>query len=122
MKEKPLKKFTSIDEITFQDIFEILEQWEKEMIDDEDVLNFAEGIYYLDESKWPDYPNSDQNSVLFATLQLLAALHIEPILKSDIPALRNFLTMGQLFPLKAWQFIDSYWDSIDKDKRLEESY
>ncbi len=120
MKNKLLKKFTSILDITFEDIGNVLCLWETNEVNEEDVFIFAEDLYYLDTLGWPDYPRDDTRSILFAVLESLEKIYSQPTLKDDIPALKKFLNIGQASPIDAWSYIDNYWDSIDWDKRLIE--
>ncbi len=119
METKPLKKFISIHKITAQDILDVLDRWEKGQIESSDVLLFAE---QLDEQGLPDYAKQDARSILFMIIEALATLHVQPILKSDVPALKRCLVLSVHSPLEAWEFIDAYWQGIDWGKRVNDLY
>lgn len=120
MEKKLGRKFTSINDVTFEDVIYILHLWETNEANEKDVFSFAEHLYYLDEPGWPDYPRDDNRSILFAALESLEMMYSQPTLKNDIPALKKFLIMGQSSPVDAWQFIDKYWDSINWEERVIE--
>src|SRR5690554_2303041 len=120
MEIEPLIRFTSIREIQLKDLLDVLDKWELGEVHATDVLVFAEYVENLAGDEWHKYSRHDSRSVQFGVLEALVTLHLQPILKDDIPALRQFLTLGEEAPLKAWQFIDTYWDSIEWEKRLQE--
>jgi hypothetical protein len=119
METKPLKKFISIHEVTVQDILDVLDRWEKGQIESSDVLLFAER---LDDQGLPDYARQDPRSIWLMVIEALATLHVQPILKSDIPALKRCLGLSVHSPLEAWEFIDTYWQGIDWGKRVNDLY
>ena len=114
-----MKKSISIHDVTFHDVVNILNQWERGELTQEEVLLFAEG---LTGQRRPAYSKDNPCSILLTVLDSLATLHVQPILKSDIPALRQSLTLGESSPFEARKFIDAYWDNIDWDKRVEDLY
>ncbi len=117
MAQKQLKKFTSIDEVAFQDVWDALDKWEKGEVSTENTFAFAEDLYYLGPG-WPEYPRSNKMSVLFAVLESLEMIYTQPTLRSDVSALKEFLAVGETDPLEAWALIDEYWANIDWDTRL----
>ena len=120
MVQKQLKRFTSIAEITFQDVWNVLDKWEKGEASTESIFAFAEDLYDLGPG-WPDYPRNDQRSVLFAVLESLEMIYTQPTLPSDISALKEFLVVGKTHPLDAWALIDEYWANTDWNSRLKSS-
>jgi hypothetical protein len=118
MESRHTRKFISTNEVTIDDVLNVLEQWEENLLSDEDVIFFAESLYDLGPG-WPVYPRSDKRSVLFGALDALAMLYVQPTLKSDIPALKAFLALGQVDPLPAWELLEQYWSNIDWNARLK---
>ena len=117
-----MKEFTSIHEVTFADVLTVLEQWNQGIFGSEDVLVFAESLFDLSEWGWPKYAHAHPLSVLFAALEMLELVYVNPILKEDIPALQAFLQRGQTDPLGAWSAMERYWASIDWDTRVMQQY
>jgi len=112
------KEFQCPHEVSLDDLDEILSQWQNGEVSAEDVLNFAEGLSWIG-GGWPTYPRRDPRSILFAILQLLEFVYTNPVLPSDIPALRSFLSSARSEPVKTWKRMDEYWASIDRDDRIE---
>ncbi len=117
-----MRKFTSIEEVTIDKMVQLLNEWEVDKLSRDDVLCWAEEVQELCSKGRPSYPKADSRSVFFGSLSALVTLHIQPLLKEDIPALRKFLLEGQTNPLQAWQTIDDYWDRIDWEQRLRDMY
>lgn len=106
-------------EVTFQDVLRVLDRWEAGEIDAKDVLAFAEDPAILGPG-WPDYPRTDKRSVLFAVLESLEMVYIQPTLRADVPALREFLVVGEESPCEAWNLIETYWANVDWKSRLDD--
>ncbi len=122
MKNAHQKISSSINDVTYQDVLDILDKWEKDEIDREDAFVFAESLFDLAEAGWPYYPDGDKRSVLFGVLESLELMWGNPTLKEDIPALKQFLTMGQTAPNDAWQYIGAYWKGINWDQRRADQF
>ena len=105
MNKEALKVYNTKDEVSFEDVLDVLNGWESGSITREEAMGFAESLFYLGEPRWPDLPRSDERSVLFAVLEALEMMYTNPTLKSDIPALRKFLVDGQTSPIEAWRAI-----------------
>lgn len=117
-----MRKFTSTNNISVNEVLQLLNDWENDKLSRDDILYIAEGIDELYPNGWPSYPQTDSRSILFGVLDLLITLHTQPILKEDLPHIRRFLTNGQTQPTKAWETMDTYWDSINRIKRLHDLY
>ena len=113
-----LKQYNSVEDVTLADIFHVLDSWERGLISEKDAFCFAEKLYYLGDWGWPQYSRNNKRSTLISVLESLAMIYSQPTLKSDIPALKHFLQLGQNDLDEAWVFIDNYWDSIDWQKRI----
>jgi hypothetical protein len=81
-------------------------------------LAFAEELSSLGLG-WPEYPRTDKQSVLFAVHESLEMVYTQPTRRADVPALREFLVVGEESPLDAWTAIEGYWASVDWERRLE---
>lgn len=110
-----MKKFTSIHDVTFDDLLEVLQAWEDGSLQYEEVQAWAEALY--DSRVHPFESEDDKRSIIEAVIEDLSWMYTNPTLKEDIPALRQFLVMDQSSPREAWQFIKSYWETVDWEKR-----
>lgn len=82
------------------------------------LLLFAEQLHDLGPG-FPSYPNTDIRSVVVNILDAFVMMHSNPTAKEDIPALQHCLDIAKTSPEEALQFLDSYWQSIDWDSRLQ---
>jgi len=117
-----MRKFTSIEDVSINDMVQLLDDWEDNKLTRGDILYLAEELQVLCPEGRPSYPKDDSRSILFGVLSALVTLHIQPILKEDIPVIKKFLLDGQAEPINAWKMIDNYWDSIDWEQRLRDMY
>ncbi len=117
-----MRKFTSTKDVSVNELIWLLNEWEDNTLSRDEVLYLAEEIDELYPTGWPSYSRTDSRSVLFGVLDLLITLHIQPILKEDIPYIRNFLIQGQTQPTEAWKVMTTYWSHVDREQRLRDMY
>lgn len=82
-------------------------------------MGFAEELARIG-GGWPTYSRQKPKSVLFAVMELLEMMYVNPVRKEDIPALLSFLATARADSLKTWDRMEAYWDRIDRDERLSE--
>lgn len=111
------KEFHSLDDITFEDLLGILNDWETGKIASWDVNELAEGLVELNPLGWPDLPVDDPRSTLFEILHMLEWLYGNRIFKEDIPILKETLILSQTSPETAQDILIEYFDHIDYDAR-----
>ena len=117
-----MKNFSTIYEVTFEDVLEILNRWQSGSMTREEVFDFAESLYYLNTPYgFPEVPKDDRRYVLFSTLELLEMMYTNPTLEEDIPALKRYLLAGKENPVGASKELDEYWSEVDFDSRLTSS-
>jgi hypothetical protein len=68
----------------------------------------------------PKVPRDDPSSISIAVLELMATAPHQRLLPVDVPALVSFLQAGPGSELEAWQTFESYWRSVDMEKREAE--
>lgn len=112
------KTFYSFDDISFEDIMMILDDWQAGRANAEDVSWFAEGIFII----WgpdclPDLLPSDPRETLVVFVLLFDRIFSEIILREDIPALKDILLEGQHSPESAFKRFDNYLKGIDLKAR-----
>jgi hypothetical protein len=114
-----MKQYDTWKDVSPQDVLDVLTQWENGLISDEQVYNFAEQIFYLKlkERTWPEYSEDRRESIMHEVLSLLDRMYAEPILRSDIPALRHFLLLAENSPQAAWKAINEWTDNMDWKSR-----
>ena len=121
MSIKPLKRFTSTNDVTLDYLIEALEAWEKGEVSREDMMVFAEYLYELGPG-FPSYPADDVRSIIMNVLDALAMMYTDPTIPSDIPALKQSLHMARTSPSEAIDFLHSYWESVDWDTRVQKQH
>ena len=63
-----MRKFTSIEDVSIDNIGQLLDDWEGDKLDRGDVLYLAEELQELCPQGRPSYPKADPRSVLFGVL------------------------------------------------------
>lgn len=110
------KTFYCPHEVRFEDLYEVLDDWEADRADFNDVFGFAEGLYFIG-GGYPFYPINDSRYAISDILGYLNMGYSYPILKEDIPAFKEYLIAGQVSPLEAADTFSSYLSSLDIDAR-----
>lgn len=104
--------------IEFNDVERILDDWSKDQATSREVLDFVE---HLGQSGggFPNYPQADPRSVIYAILENLESLYAQPILREDIPAFKEVLRKGRRNPREAWNDLHQYFKQVDWEERLK---
>ena len=82
-------------------------------------MAFGEDFFILCGNTWPDVPDNTEAYVTFVIIQLLEMLYINPVLPEDIPVLKKALLVARAEPEKALKELDFYFDSVDRESRLD---
>lgn len=104
-------------EVHFEDLYNVLDDWEADRADFNDVFGFAEGLSFIG-GGYPFYPEDDPRYVIVNILGYLDMGYSYPILKEDIPAMKEYLISGQDSPQNAWKKFESYLNSLDIRSRF----
>lgn len=108
--------FTEPKDVQIDDVLRVLSDWEQGTVEAQEVMAFAEGLSRLG-GGWPQYPPSNPNAVLYAVLEALEMLFIDPTLLRDVPVLCKALRHAQGSPEAAWNKLQEYWSQIDWQAR-----
>ncbi len=119
MHSRPLKKFTSMSDVSLEYLSEVLELWGANKMNESEILLFAEQLHDLGPG-FPSYSITDTRSVVVNVLDALVMMYSNPTVKEDIPALQHCIDIARTSPEEALRFLDSYWQSIDWDSRIEQ--
>ncbi len=114
-----MEKPQSLNGITFQDIENILKQWQFGTITRKKVYEYADSLYYLEFPGWPAHPKDNPRSVLFMVVESLELMYNNPTIVEDVPALLKALSLAHTNPQQAWEYMDKYWGSINWEERLQ---
>lgn len=110
----------SLHDVTNRDqIRVLLQQWQRRQVTPLDVLVEAERIWESDPlyNNYIPFPRTDSRSVYYSVLLMLEVLHVQLLMREDIPMILAFLDTPAGGEEKAWQLWDAYWDSVDYDDR-----
>lgn len=110
-----MKSFTSIGDVSLDDLLNLLDAWEVGSLVDWQVQAWAERISEGEE--WPLFDPADPRAALADVIQLLDLLYGQHILRQDIPALREYLATYQRSPDEASQSLDEYWARVPLEER-----
>lgn len=113
-----MRKFTSVHEVSFEDLLEVLQEWENGVLPYDEVQAWAETVF---SSEWHEYEKDDPRSVLVEVIQLLEDMYWEPILKKDIPVLRRILAEARNSPANAWRQRDAFVETINWTYRKQQA-
>ncbi len=113
-----LRKFTSTREVSLEYLWEVLSLWETSKVDENEILLFAEQLYDMGPG-FPSYTNDDVRAVIINVLEAFVMMYSNPTTKDDIPALKDCITMAKISPKEALQFLETYWQTVDWDSRLQ---
>jgi hypothetical protein len=111
-----MKEFASVHEVSFQDVLEILQQWDEGILEFDKVQAWAECVL---ETGWHDYDQDDPRSLLIHVIGMLDDMYIKPVLKQDIPMLQRVLHEALAAPASAWNILNAFVKSIDWGHRNE---
>jgi hypothetical protein len=106
-----VKEYTSIHEVTFEDLLEVLQAWENDELPYPEVQGWAEGITYF--LGWYEYAKDDPRSILLYLIDALDHMYTSPILKKDIPTLRQIAQEAQISVTSASSMLDNFYASVD---------
>lgn len=110
--------FYSFDDIDFEDVMLILDDWQAGRVNSGDVNGFAEDIFMIwGPDSLPDLPPTDPRDILIVYVLLFDRIFSEIILREDIPVLKDILLEGQHSPESAFKRFDSYLKGIDLKAR-----
>jgi len=112
------KSFRCPHDIDISDVVVILNDWEEDNCQTEEVFSFAEGIKRIG-GGLPNYPSSDSRSVKYKVLGTLECIYIDPILKKDIGILKQALLESRNQPERAHEMIYKYFDSVNWEERAK---
>jgi hypothetical protein len=117
-KEVPMKRFTSIHEVSVEDALSVLQLWEEGQLPYDEVQGWAETVFL---SGWQEFERDDSRSVLAAVIEMLEDMYVEPVIKKDIPTLRMILLTAQDTPAKAWEQLDRFRAETDWSNRFQQA-
>jgi hypothetical protein len=109
-----MKKFTSIHDVSFGDLLEVLQEWEDDVLHFDKVQAWAETIFL---SEWHEYEKDDSRSILVMVIQMLEDMYWEPILKKDISILRQILTEAQTSTDRSWNQLNVFRETTNWEHR-----
>lgn len=110
------KEFHSLDELDYNDLLSVLEDWETGACPSWEVSAFTEELMVL-AGGWPDPPVNDPRFMLIEVSHLLEDIEGSYVFKEDIPALKRALQLGQTKPQEALDELNSYFDEVDFEAR-----
>lgn len=111
------KVFHCSHEVTSKDLYEIFDDWDSGLANEDDVFGFVEGIHFIS-GGFPEYPEDDPRSVITEVLNLLYMGYTYPILKEDISAFKRYLILSKTSLSLAREAFHTYMDSLDHDSRI----
>lgn len=96
-------------------ILAVLLAWSTGHYADEEVAEWAAGFTY---KVWlPEHPPDDVRSIYVEVILQLSALHVQPLTRDDVPALRLFVTAAAGDARDAWRIWWTHLESIDWSTR-----
>ncbi len=100
-------------------IAQILDDWERGRAEAVDVMAFAENLFFPFGVRG-DYAPSDPRYEFVAIVGLLEMIYTNPILREDIPVLKEALALLPSKPTQAGTLLDQYFNGLDRMTRLKE--
>lgn len=112
------KEFYSLDEIDFDDLIQLLEDWRDDRVCCGYVTDTAEEVLFASErEEAPDLPMTEPRAIIFEIFSHLFMMFGPPYMKADIPAFIDVINLARTAPEEAFEKLDQYLWSIDYDSR-----
>ncbi len=115
-----VRRLTSLDDVTIEDLEAVLRAWRDGELKFVEAQGWAEVIFAADNREYiPEYAENDPRSVVIEVMTLLNWMYSTHVMRRDTPMLLEFLERFKQDPHAAWEYYQEASKVIDSKQRRD---